>query len=270
MSISLRLTLALAVLGLVAAGGASTAQQQERPNNAPRRADTEAVDRGRDMFRANCGFCHGIDARGAQGPDLARSLAVLNDDQGNELGAFLKSGVPERGMPAFPMLTPENARDISAFLHTVVDAARRQRPMDPNGIVVGDPKAGEAYFNGTGGCSRCHSPVRDFNGIGAKYDPVTLQSLMVNPRGRGGKTPPPPITVKVTLPNGRTSAGQLAAITDFYVTLIDESGGRRTFPRDNEVPKVEVTDPLQAHLDMLLKYTDTNMHNLTAYLVGLK
>ena len=270
MSTSIRLTIALAVLGLVATGGASTAQQQERPNVVPSRADTETIDRGRDMFRANCGFCHGIDARGAQGPDLARSLAVLNDDQGKELGAFLKSGVPERGMPAFPMLTPENARDISAFLHTVVDQARRQRPMDPNAIVVGDPKAGEAYFNGAGRCNTCHSPTGDFKGIGAKYDPATLQDRMVNPRGRGAKTPPPPIMVKVTLPNGRTSSGRLVGITDFYVTLTDQTGVRQTFPRDNEVPKVEVNDPLQAHLDMLLKYTDADMHNLTAFLVGLK
>jgi cytochrome c oxidase cbb3-type subunit 3 len=76
--------------------------------------------------------------------------------------------------------------------------------------------------------------------------------------------------VKVTLPNGRTSSGTLVAITDFYVTLVDATGARRTFPRDNDVPRVEVTDPLQAHLDMLLKYTDVNMHNLTAYLVTLK
>ena len=271
MAKTIQFTLALAVLWMAAAGRAGTAPQQERPGAAARAAvDTAAVDRGRDAFRANCGFCHGIDARGAQGPDLARSLAVLNDDQGKDLGNFLRAGVPERGMPAFPMLTPDEARDLSAFLHNVVDQARRQKPMDPNAIVVGDAKAGEAYFNGTGRCNSCHSPTGDFKGVGTRYDPATLQDRMVNPRGRGAKTPPPPTMVKVTLPNGRTSQGRLVAITDFYVTLIDEGGVRRTFPRDNEVPKVEVNDPLQAHLDMLLKYTDANMHNLTAYLVTLK
>jgi mono/diheme cytochrome c family protein/small nuclear ribonucleoprotein (snRNP)-like protein len=262
--------LALAVLWTVASGRAATAPQQERPAGAARPAETAAVDRGRDAFRANCGFCHGIDARGAQAPDLARSLAVLNDDQGKDLGNFLRAGVPERGMPAFPMLTPDEARDLSAFLHTSVEQARRQKPMDPNGILVGDARAGETYFNGTGRCNTCHSPTGDFKGLGAKYDPATLQDRMVNPRGRGAKTPPPPITVKVTLPNGRVSSGRLVAITDFYVTVLDDAGVRRTFPRDNEVPKVDVNDPLQAHLDMLLKYTDADMHNLTAYLVGLK
>jgi cytochrome c oxidase cbb3-type subunit 3 len=262
--------LALAVLWIVAAGRVWTAPQQERPGGATRPTDTAAVDRGRDAFRANCGFCHGIDARGAQGPDLARSLVVLNDDGGKDLGNFLKAGVPERGMPAFAMLMPEEAGDMSAFLHNVVEQARRQKPMDPNAVVVGDAKAGEVYFNGAGRCNACHSPAGDFKGIGARYDPAVLQDRMVNPRGRGGKTPPPPTRVKVTLPNGRTAQGRLVAITDFYVTLIDESGVRRTFPRDNEVPKVEVNDPLQAHLDMFLKYTDADMHNLTAYLVGLK
>ena len=152
MAKTIHFTLALAVLWIAAAGRAGTAPQQERPGAATRAAvDTAAVDRGRDAFRANCGFCHGIDARGAQGPDLARSLAVLNDDQGNDLGNFLRAGVPERGMPAFPMLTPDEARDLSAFLHNVVDQARRQKPMDPNAIVVGDAKAGEAYFKEIGG-----------------------------------------------------------------------------------------------------------------------
>jgi len=36
------------------------------------------------------------------------------------------------------------------------------------------------------------------------------------------------------------------------------------------VPKVEVTNPLQPHLDMLTKWKDDDIHNLTAYLVTLK
>jgi cytochrome c oxidase cbb3-type subunit 3 len=54
------------------------------------------------------------------------------------------------------------------------------------------------------------------------------------------------------------------------VTLIDGAGIRRSLSRDNEVPQVEITDPYQAHLDNLLKITDNQMHDLTAYLVTLK
>ena len=44
----------------------------------------------------------------------------------------------------------------------------------------------------------------------------------------------------------------------------------RSWLRNGDVPKVDVTDPLQAHLDMLTMWTDTDMHNMTAYLAGLK
>ena len=47
-------------------------------------------------------------------------------------------------------------------------------------------------------------------------------------------------------------------------------GTLRTFRRDGDVPKVVVTDPLQAHLDHLTKWTDADMHNMTAYLASLK
>ena len=40
--------------------------------------------------------------------------------------------------------------------------------------------------------------------------------------------------------------------------------------RDGATPKVEIHDPLQAHLDLLRKYTDADIHNVTAYLVTLK
>ena len=76
--------------------------------------------------------------------------------------------------------------------------------------------------------------------------------------------------MRVTLPSGETVAGRLVAVDDFSVTLIDGSGVRRSFFRDNEVPKVEITDPYQAHMDNFLKITDKQMHDLTAYLVTLK
>ena len=31
-----------------------------------------------------------------------------------------------------------------------------------------------------------------------------------------------------------------------------------------------LTDPLQAHVDMLRKWTDNDMHNVTAFLASLK
>ena len=48
------------------------------------------------------------------------------------------------------------------------------------------------------------------------------------------------------------------------------SGDYHSFVRNGNIPKVELDDPVKAHYDMLTKYTDADIHNLTAYLVTLK
>jgi cytochrome c oxidase cbb3-type subunit 3 len=77
--------------------------------------------------------------------------------------------------------------------------------------------------------------------------------------------------VSVTTPSGETASGALIRLTDFEVTLFEASSGRmRSWLRNGDVPKVVVTDPLQAHVDQLPKWTDADMHNMTAYLASLK
>ena len=240
--------------------------------------DQAVVARGRDGYRLNCATCHGIDARGTDlAPDLARSLLILSDENGKELGDFLKQGRTNKGMPAFTALTQPEISDLATFLHERVQVSLDRTIQSSLNILVGNAKAGEAYFNGAGKCNTCHSPTGDLKGIGTKYDPIVLQDRFVNPRPGGGAyardpvegfTKPP--TVKVTTPSGQVISGTLVLVTDFHVALIDSTGARRSFARENDVPKVEVAYPLQAHLDQMLKYTNKDMHDLTAYLVTLK
>jgi cytochrome c oxidase cbb3-type subunit 3 len=74
----------------------------------------------------------------------------------------------------------------------------------------------------------------------------------------------------VTLPSGESFSGLLDHIDDFTVSLHDADGNFRSFTRNGATPKVEVHDPLKAHTDMLGRYTDADIHNVTAYLVTLK
>lgn len=243
--------------------------------------DQDAIARAKPVYEPQCGFCHGNDARGrAGGPDLARSLVVLADTGGKELSGFLRAGRPERGMPAFPNLTDQQISDIAEFLHERLEAARSRAATDTMASLVGDAKAGAAYFNGPGRCATCHSVTGDLAGIGAKYDPPTLQGRIVNPRPGsafgGGRGPAPAAsprstrTVTVTLANGQTVSGTLDYVSEFAVTVIEKSGTRRTFTREGDVPKVVITDPLQAHFDMLRTFRDKDMQDLTAYLWTLK
>jgi mono/diheme cytochrome c family protein len=239
---------------------------------APPKFDPASVQRGKQNFASTCGFCHGSKATGGEkGPDLLRSVLVLHDDNGKSIGPVILKGRPDRGMPHFP-LSPEQIADIANFLHNSIEAAKDRDNYQILNIVTGSPQAGMSYFNGAGKCSSCHSVTGDLQKIGAKYEPVVLQGKMLQPDDRwteAGK-PVSAITVTVTLPSGASFTGAPIYLDDFTVSLREADGTYHSFKRSNDVPRVEVHNRLQAHLEQLLHYSDSDIHNLTAYLVTLK
>ena len=87
------------------------------------------------------------------------------------------------------------------------------------------------------------------------------------PGGGRGATP---TTVTVTMPGGQKLDGRLLRIDDFTVTLAQPEGQQRTIRRDGDTPRVEIHDSLKPHRDLLPTYSDTEIHNITSYLVTLK
>jgi cytochrome c oxidase cbb3-type subunit 3 len=224
--------------------------------------DRAAAERGKGDFSSSCSFCHGSLATGTeQAPNLLRSPLVFQDHDGDTLGPFLKQGRPTLGMPAFPTLSPEQVADIAAFLHSRIQEVRGTR-LPEAALLVGDAKAGEAYFNGAGKCSTCHSPTGDLAHIGSKDQPLVLTTAFLTP-------PAKPLHVNVVLPSGQTVSGKLEYLDEFVVSLVDDSGVYHTWPRDH-TKSVNVIDALAAHKAMLPIYTDKDIHDLSAYLVTLK
>lgn len=239
-------------------------------------ADPVQVERGKTLFSVNCSFCHGSTAHGGEGgPSLVRSEIVLTDKNGELIATVVQTGRPDRGMPKFD-LTSAQISDIAAFIHSFPVGGRANRGLLTN-PVVGDPKAGETFFNGTGKCNTCHSVTGDLAGIGSKLDPRNLQAAFLTGGtwrgGRTGNAPAAPAvvpTVTVTLPNNEKVEGKLDTVDDFSVSLTDSSGYVRTFDRGPSGPKVEIHNPVQVHMDMWKTLTDAQIHDLTAYLVNLK
>lgn len=236
--------------------------------------DPAAVERGAKAYAANCAGCHGSTGRGNPGaPDLIRSIVVLTDEKGILITPILRNGRPDQGMPK-PNLTEQQISDLVAWLHVQTYAAGHRNTYAFQDVVTGDPKKGEAYFNGEGGCNKCHSPSGDLAGIARRFDSMALQQRWLGPRGggrgRSTTTPRSAITVRVTMPSGETVSGKLDRVDDFSVSLYDETGKYRSFFREGNTPKIEINDPLRAHLEMLPRYKDSDIHNLTAYLVTLK
>jgi cytochrome c oxidase cbb3-type subunit III len=224
--------------------------------------DKAAADRGKGNFSSSCSFCHGSLATGTeQAPNLLRSPLVFQDHNGDALGPFLKQGRPTLGMPAFPTLSPDQVSDIAAFLHSRIQEVRGKR-LPETALLVGDAKAGLAYFNGAGKCSTCHSPTGDLAHIGSKDQPLALTTAFLTP-------PAKPVHVNVVLPSGQTVSGKLEYLDEFTVALTDDSGAYHTWPRDH-AKSIEVVDPLAAHKAMLRTYSDKDIHDLLAYLVTLK
>jgi cytochrome c oxidase cbb3-type subunit 3 len=227
----------------------------------------DAIARGLPAYNSTCGYCHGERGKGGKaGPDLIASLVTLHDEDGVQFAKVVRG--PEHSKVVKIDASDSQMADIAAYLHSRVIYASGRGQVHVSEVLVGDPKAGEQYFNGAGGCNKCHSPGGDLKGIGAKYDPPTLQERLVMPRGgRGGFNRG---TATLTLPSGETIKGAPLRVTDFDVTLRLADGSTRTWARDHGVPKVEIADPLQAHIDLMTKLSDTDMHNLTAYLATLK
>jgi len=228
----------------------------------------DAVERGKKQFVIQCGSCHGADARGDDnGPDLVRSVIVLDDEQGSLIGPVLRKGFPNNGMPAFD-LSAAQIQDLAAFLRERTQAAINRNAYPLQNLLTGDAKAGAAFFNGAGRCNTCHSATGDLAGLASRFQPAQLQTRFLYPRGGRGGAPPKPTTVKITPRTGPAVSGTLEFIDDFTVGLRDAEGYYRSFSRDTI--KVDMQDPLAAHVQLLKQYTDKNMHDVLAYLVTLK
>jgi len=231
--------------------------------------DAAAAARGEKLYAPSCGFCHGDKAHGASGPNLVRSEVVLHDEKGEQIGAVVSQGRPDKGMPAFAQFTKDQLYDIAEFLHMQVELVANRGIYKRLNVVTGDAKAGEAYFNGPGACNTCHSPSGDLAHIGSRYQPDQLQTRFIWPGASGfggGRASPQKVTV--TLPSGETITGTLKRQDDFNISLYDAQGNYHSWPRDSV--KVQIEDRLAAHRELLAKYTDKDMHDLTAYLVTLK
>jgi cytochrome c oxidase cbb3-type subunit III len=264
-------------------GGRGGAQPIPQFNRTPP-VDAAAHERGRSLWASHCVDCHGAQARGTEkGPNIIRTKTVNFDrsspQAGSVLGPFLKAGHPtQSGKPA--SFTNDEVIALATFLRQrVTDTMRWSTLFVPGNILVGDSRAGEAYFNGEGGCSTCHNATtRSLQGIASRLDtPVDLQQRMLFPGpGRGGRgvgaaggNTSNRTTVTITPPSGPAVSGVLVEESEFYITLRDADGTIRAVRRTPGM-RVAKNNPLQAHIDLLDRITDKQIHDLVAYLETLK
>ena len=149
----------------------------------PPAADAVRVAAGRQRFQVRCAACHGADGAGgerARGIGQGDRSRLRSDTAVREL---IRKGIPEAGMPAFPL--DEGELDLlTAFVRS------RVAPVS-QAATAGDPKAGEAFFFGAGGCSGCHMisgrgglTGPDLTGAGRRLTVREMETALRNPDQR--------------------------------------------------------------------------------------
>jgi cytochrome c oxidase cbb3-type subunit III len=234
-----------------------------RPKGLSPAASPAVVERGQSLFSQDCAFCHGRDAGGGEsGPDLTRSQLVASDVAGDKIGAVVRNGRPDKGMPAFKV-SPQELTGLIAFLHEQKRKAEShpggRRGVDVADLQTGNVEAGKKYFEGN--CSSCHSPTGDLAGVAKRHVGLELEKRMLYP-------PDAPAKVTVTLPSGEVLTGTLAYLDEFTVGMKNDAGWYRSWP--TSLVKYTVDAPAEAHVELLGKYTDDDVHNLMAYLQTLR
>jgi cytochrome c oxidase cbb3-type subunit 3 len=280
-------------------GGGRGRAGQGFPAQQRKLADPAVIERGNTLYGINCRLCHGADLRGGDmgGVNLLRSPLVLNDQDGEVIYPIVHNGKQTEGLPPMPPLPlPEaDVKAVAAYIHSVAARMAGQGGPPPRdaavelNILVGDAAAGKRYFDAN--CGSCHSTSGDMAGVASRYPtPVALQNAWVAGGGGGGRggrgggggggggaAPPAPprapraTTAVVTTADGQRLEGRLDRIDDFLVTLTLADGTQKSVSRTGPTtPAIQINDPLAGHRQLLTKYTDKDIHDVTAYLVTLK
>ncbi|HVW11891.1 MAG TPA: cytochrome c [Bryobacteraceae bacterium] len=230
--------------------------------------DPQSVERGKAVFARQCASCHAGNAAGtSKGANLMRSTLVRHDADGSALRSLIETGKSHGKVPSIRM-SAGDANDVVAYIEWAVQNYDRTSAGAPpqsyplSKLLIGNAEGGKAFFNGEGGCAKCHSPTGDLAGIASKYSPIELQSRFLMPRSRT------PVTATVTTASGEKVSGRVLVINNFDVSIQDAAGKTLKWAADSV--KVELHDPIEAHRDLLPKYTDADVHNMFAYLVTLK
>jgi len=252
--------IAIAIAISVSANVETSAQVLDQDHGQYSRADVEA---GQRLYGPQCQVCHGANGDGVPGIDLklGRFRRSSSDE---DLARVISSGVPGTGMPAF-VLRPEELTAVIAFLRAGFDPASAA-------VRVGDATRGEALFEGSAECSRCHRVngrgprlAPDLSDIGAIRTLAALQRALLSP---GESLLPIHRPVRIVTRDGRKLRGRRLNEDTYSVQIIDEQETLRSLAKaDLRELVVETTPMMPSYADRL---TEDELADVIAYLVSLK
>jgi len=178
-----------------------------------------AIETGQRRFREGCAACHGANAEGGRGPNLAqnRDLLRMGDEQ---LFNTIRRGIPGTSMPPSQM-PDQQTWEVAAFVRSLSSPAAFAS-------VPGNPQAGRAIFYGNAHCSECHA-IRgkgglvgpDLSGVGGTLTVNELRESILQPSLR---ITPGFDTVTVHLKSGDAIKGVAKDDSNYSIGVLDRAG----------------------------------------------
>ena len=235
-------------------------------------ASAQTNDAGKRQFQARCAGCHGEDGTGGgHGPniiDLRRPRATSKE----AVRELIRKGLPDAGMPAFP-LPDEEIEEIAGYFMSL------KSPSAVPTAAAGDVAAGERFFTGKGNCTSCHM-VRgrggilgpDLSNVGRDRSSAQIEQALRDPGsatpanpgrgGRGGRGAVPSYkAVTVRLRNGQTIRGLAKNESAFDLQLLGIDGKLHLLQKDQVAEIVR-----EKSLMPKTEASATELRDLVAYL----
>jgi putative heme-binding domain-containing protein len=257
---SWKTVLGTTVVTMAIAAGAPAAQTRDDMAKNPFQPTPEVIKEGMAAFRANCAYCHGMDAKGARGPDLTN---VFNGRTEEGLYRLVREGVPGTEMPpANVFLQEPDTWKALMYLRTLAAPP----PTEP---LRGDAANGEKIFRTR--CANCHRVDGRGGVLGPDLSRIgigrTRATLVRQIRGSMEDIRPGYEPVSVTTAEGRTVRGTRKNEDLFSVQVMDSTERLQGFVKSDvksvTAEKRSLMPPFgpdqlnEKDLDDLVRYLDT-------------
>jgi putative heme-binding domain-containing protein len=213
-------------------------------------AAAPATTSGEKLYgRLGCVACHGIDARGARGPDLKNPILWSRSDAGQHVFDVVKNGVRGTEMPPYAKVaSDQEIHELANFLG--------RSTLGPGNRISGDIRRGGEVFRSLG-CAGCHGPRGNGGSLGPELTSVVnskgVDYLKRKIRQPGGDTPFNYATVSVVTKDGRRLMGIRRNEDTFSLQTVDRSGHLHLFLKD------ELRDVIHERKSLMPAYDESKL-----------
>ena len=252
---------ALVAALVVVAGPAAPAQAQENPFET-----LIDVRMGERVFRAQCGRCHGRDARGNDETGASDLTTGQFSRVSSDAGMFgvIRDGIENTAMIGIsPRASDQTVWQIVSYINSL--------NLDPGDYdLPGDAARGEQVYAGAN-CSSCHM-IRgaggrtgpDLSTVGSRLDPDEIATSLTDP---DTEVAPRWWTMRITRADGSTIEGLRMNEDTFTVRIMDNDENLWSFMKSEVRSSERITTSTMPAADNL---TASEVDDLVAYLFSLR